>query len=85
MSSKQTPYRITIELATGERGKTMVVTGETPWLGRDDGGITDANACAMASNALVWESHTMAHAGSDHAAFDRRVRALNIPLNTVPH
>lgn len=79
------PYRITIEMAIGEKGKTLQVTGETQRLGREDGGITDANVCAMAANALAWESHNMAHAGSDHAAFDKHVRALSIPMSRVTH
>jgi len=73
------PYRITIELAIGERGKTVQVTGETDSLGYAS--FDDAAVCALAANALVWESSAMANAASDHARFDALRRALNMPLN----
>ena len=72
------PYRITIGLAIGPRGKTIVVTGETPDMTAGD--HTEANYCALAANALVWQSHAMAQAATDYAQFARLVRSLNLPI-----
>lgn len=82
MKAPAIPYRITIELAIGEKGKTIQVTGETDDLrcaqGARLGG--DAVTCAIAANALLWESNAMAQAASDHAAYEKLRRALNIPI-----
>lgn len=82
MTPKQIPYRVTIELAIGGQGKTIQLTGETPDLRAAAGGATEPDAllCAIAANALLWQSNALAHAASDHVAFEKMRQALNIPI-----
>lgn len=79
------PYRITIELAIGEKGKTLQLTGETPDLRGPDGVITDCLSCAIAANALLWQSQAMAQAGQSHAQWDQAVKLLNMPTSGRPN
>lgn len=76
-------YRITIELHVGPRGKMIELVGETPDY-RPGNGVTDADVCAIAANALIWQADAMATAASSHANMARISRALNLPLNQVP-
>lgn len=78
------PYRIVIEIAVGERGKTLELTGETSSLHYADS-PTDAMVCAIAANALLWQSNNLASMAVDNARYDRMRRALNLPLNQVPY
>lgn len=75
-------YRITIELAIGEKGKTIQLTGETDDLRDAVSSTHDENAlaCAIAANALVWQSHALSQAAQDNANYERLRRALNIPM-----
>ena len=77
-------YRITVELNVGPQGKTLTLTGETPDYRRGDG-VTDADVCALAANALLWQSSALAGMATDHARLAKMARALNLPLNQVPY
>lgn len=82
MNPPNIPYRITIELAIGEKGKTITITGETPDLRASRGTSPDPDAvlCAIAANALLWESNALSHAASSHAAWKKMIDLLNVPI-----
>lgn len=79
---KNIPYRLTIELAIGEKGRTIQVTGETADLRLTASAATepDAMLCAIAANALLWESNALAQAASDHVQFEKMRQALNVAI-----
>lgn len=70
------PYRVTIEMAIGEKGKTIQVTGETPLLGDP---LVDSILTAMAANALLWQSSAMASVAGSHLQWEVWAKALNLP------
>lgn len=69
------PYRITIELAVGAKGKTIQIVGETPAVGDPQ---VESNLTAAAANALIWESHAMAVAAGFLSEWEAYRQALNL-------
>lgn len=79
------PYRVTIELAIGGKGRTIQVTGETP--DHRDGTASawsDRDSTALAANALLWQSHAMATAAADASRWQQAVDLLNMPTSGRP-
>lgn len=72
-------YRLFIELGVKDDGtfeRGIQATGETPMIG--DGDFTnDALVYAHASNALIWQSKSMADAASIQAQWAAEVARVN--------
>ena len=84
MSKPTIPYRITIELAVGAKGKTIQVSGEIGAVG-DGEAFTSIELTAMAANALAWQSHAMAEAAANPERWQQNIDLMNMPVYGKPN
>lgn len=80
---KHVPYRIRIELACDDKGKTLEITGQTPLFGTPEQ-FSPEDLLTMGANAMEWEANRMKRAGTDAAMHARIERAMALPVNRVP-
>ena len=75
----QIPYRITIELATPGKGKTIQLTGATEDRRAGTGDPTDVECCQMSAEILTWQANALQTAGRSQADFEQVDALVNMP------
>lgn len=80
------PYRITIELATDEKGKTITLTGGVPDHRMTTGmAVAPHDLCLLASEALNQHVYGLRDAAASQALAYRYQDAWQSPTNQVPY